>query len=417
MKLSKIYQKFIRFTDNVKISVMLRCTYNRALRKRIASFNKDKSIERVKVCFLVYSSSVWKYQVLLSNLENDPNFECHVIIIPLLDNNGDVQWGVYDECVEYFEGSLSTVHKCIDGHWVDLNEILPNIVFYSDCWNISLDKYYQPVFTNYISCYVPYSHQVSYYDDYKSQYNQLFHNCMWKIFTPHKYEFEIFKNHSIMQGKNTLYTGYSDCSQIQLCRDNNNNIRGKKLIIWAPHHSVNWVERRYSNFLEMFDFMQKITIQFKDDVDFVFKPHPMLKEVLKARSDWGNNRTAEYYKWWAEQSNTSIVEGSYIDLFNDSTAIIHDSGSFLAEYLYTGKPCYFVLSDEKIVESFNEFGKLCLEHYYKSTDIKEIENFILKVCIEQKDEMKGERMAFIEKELSDSLKASQKIKECLLELM
>lgn len=62
--------------------------------------------------------------------------------------------------------------------------------------------------------------------------------------------------------------------------------------------------------------------------------------------------------------NSMLSEGDYIDLFLSSDGIIHDSGSFIAEYLYTRKPALHTMTNPKTYEEFNEIGKQCLDVYY-----------------------------------------------------
>ena len=69
----------------------------------------------------------------------------------------------------------------------------------------------------------------------------------------------------------------------------------------------------------------------------VFKPHPMLKSKL-FRTKLGKAKTDDYFHFWETQSNTQFNDGEYIELFKQSDAMIHDSGAFLAEYIFTDKP-------------------------------------------------------------------------------
>ena len=73
---------------------------------------------------------------------------------------------------------------------------------------------------------------------------------------------------------------------------------------------------------------------------WVFRPHPMLRAgavqqgVFKSEEEYDN-----YLEMWNELPNAQVIEGGmYVDIFETSDAMILDSVSFLAEYLYMHKP-------------------------------------------------------------------------------
>ena len=74
--------------------------------------------------------------------------------------------------------------------------------------------------------------------------------------------------------------------------------------------------------------------------------------------------------------------------------MIHDSGSFLTEYLYTSKPVLHTNRDEKISERLNSFGLKCFNKHYHAKSEHDIINFIENVVINEKDSMKEEREFF-----------------------
>ena len=121
-------------------------------------------------------------------------------------------------------------------------------------------------------------------------------------------------------------------------------------------------------------------------------PHPFLKSELYKL--WGKEKTDKYYECWNQLPNCSINLDSYIELFNESDAMILDSGSFSVEYLFTGKPSLFCYKNDKVVTEFNFFGKEALKMHYgcKSTD--DIDEFINNIVVNGNDFMKDKRTAF-----------------------
>ena len=112
-------------------------------------------------------------------------------------------------------------------------------------------------------------------------------------------------------------------------------------------------------------------------IDFCFKPHPALKEKLYTHKDWGINKTNDYYNFWNKGSNTILSEADYHDLFVQSDALILDSVSFSAEYLYLNKPYCFLIKDNfDYNSSLNEIGQKIFKILKKSNDMISMEIFI-----------------------------------------
>ena len=164
-----------------------------------------------------------------------------------------------------------------------------------------------------------------------------------------------------------------------------------KNLIWAPHHSINWKDRKYSNFLDMCELMLDFASKYEREINFAFKPHPMLKEILIEK--WGREKTYRYYDEWKKKPNCTVQEGDYEALFFYSDILIHDCGSFLAEYTYLDKTHIFVKSSEEIRESFNKFGKLCMDNII-SININEISNKKLDEILLQDSNNKTPKEAF-----------------------
>jgi hypothetical protein len=58
---------------------------------------------------------------------------------------------------------------------------------------------------------------------------------------------------------------------------------------------------------------------------------------LEQDPNWGSEKTTAYYDKWDNLDNGQFKSGDYVDLLT-SDALIHDCGSFMAEYLVVGKP-------------------------------------------------------------------------------
>ena len=83
-------------------------------------------------------------------------------------------------------------------------------------------------------------------------------------------------------------------------------------------------------------------------------------------------------------------------MFLTCDALIHDSASFIVEYLYTGKPSLFLAKDTDIRSRFNEIGNKALDVLYIGNNKTDIYNFINEVVLSDIDNKKFERLNFYE---------------------
>lgn len=350
-----------------------------------------KGKEKIKVVFLAIHKSVWKVDPVFKKMLDDPYFEPVILVCPYVQYDRNRMLKGLEDCYEYFKAKEYPVINSYDegnDKWVTLEVINPDIVFFTNPHNLTRKEYYEDAYLNYLSCYVPYSFDVSRYDNYVAQYNQVFHNAIWLIFAPHNTDLNIYKSYSQGQSNNVVMTGYPFIESF-LNKDRSLMVwkpqnKIKKKLIWAPHHTIDTPSLPYASFLKIADFMKDISLQFSSEVQFAFKPHPILKSKLYIHPDWGKEKTDEYYSFWNHADNTQYCDGEYISLFLESDAMIHDSGSFLAEYLFLSKPVLFTsnLDVECMKQFYNDFGLSALHSHYIAEGEKQkdkIELFIREV--------------------------------------
>ena len=134
-------------------------------------------------------------------------------------------------------------------------------------------------------------------------------------------------------------------------------------------------------------------------IDFIFRPHPLLFTQIIIHKAYGEDSQSfvENYLKQIEQIPNMIYQegGDYFESFATSSALIHDCGSFISEYLYTDKPEAFIIeSNETIKREFTPFGEEVLTHLYLLSTKKDIIDFIDSVVLQEQDFMKQERITF-----------------------
>lgn len=350
--------------------------------------------EKLKVVFLAIHKSVWKVDPVFQKMLKDPFFEPIILVCPYTPYGEERMWQDMQEAYEYFEQKgypLLSSYVENEQRWLKLEEIQPNIVFFTNPHDLTRKEYYEDAYLNYLSCYVPYFFLTTTHGNDQSIYNNKFHNAMWKSFMPHQYSMDRAKQISACEAKNCILTGYPSCEyfvnkSIATLTDRGawKKQLGKKRIIFSPHHTIDVGELEISNFISIADYMLDIAKKYKHKVQWSFKPHPILKSKLFLHPDWGRKKTEAYYNFWEEQEYTQLDDGDYTELFLQSDAIIHDCGSFIAEYLFIEKPCaYLELNGESQLKSINGFGKYALESYERIKSMDAIVEFVDSVIAEK----------------------------------
>ena len=177
---------------------------------------------------------------------------------------------------------------------------------------------------------------------------------------------------------------------------------GGKTILICPHHTLEKIpgELSLSTFIKNADLFQRLPEMFPE-ITFVFRPHPLLFPRLATAKWWGEARTAAYRAALEAEPNVEFQQGGdYFRSFAESDALVHDCGSFLAEYFYTGKPqCYLLEGDRTVEEQFLPFSRRLLEHAYRAYTEAEIVDFLRRVVLAGDDPMREERAAFARQEV------------------
>lgn len=343
--------------------------------------NKIKNKNRINIIFLTNHVSQWKYQSLFNLFNKFKKYKTNVIFIPDDNYSNNYQSEYNFNKLEFKKSNIDLVssYDIQNNSWINIKKIYePDIVFFSRSLLKSKKKYSILDFTDSLNCYVPYSLFIDKND--KLQCATLFHKLLWKQFLPFEDNLTIARNH--YDANNVVISDYPGCDSFKLNKKNNkvwkNN--SNKKIIWAPHHTIEFFNKKnyFSTFLNTFEDLIFLSKKYKDSIDFCFKPHPALKQKLYSHTNWGKIKTDNFYNFWRNSSNTILSESNYQNLFIESDALILDSVSFAAEYLYMEKPYCFLTKDNfDYNASLNVIGKKIFNIIDKSNDLSSLDNFII----------------------------------------
>lgn len=349
--------------------------------------------KKINIIFLAMNPDMWRYDGVYRKFANDARF--NPIIVTAMRNIPDIDVRIEEQeiMVSYFAKrgfSIVRGYNSAIGKWINLDELRPDIIFHTQPYTRIVERTFE--FFNHLKalhCYAPYSFQLS--NVLWNWDNDLQQYC-WKIFYVGNMQLEQCKRFSRIGNCNAVPAGYCFEEEYQesvadiesansiWCNDS------RKRIIWAPHHSIRPNEMfKVSSFLEIADLMIKLRDEYKDRVVFAFKPHPVLKTKLSDM--WGDSRADAYYADWANAENSFDAQGDYHALFAGSDAMIHCSGSFIVEYLYTGKPVAYVYSKTRNPPDIGPIGHAALQAHYPLRSEADIRKFIDDVVLGGCDSM------------------------------
>lgn len=355
----------------------------------------------INVVFFALFDSVWKYDQLYHLMDEDSRFNPIILVCPI------ISYGREDMLLNMEKSSnlfLSRGYNVMPAYnpktrkYVDVRtELKPDVIFYTNPYKGLIDdRYYIDRYPDILTCYTPYG--INECNEYKIVYDSLLENLVWKHYLGFTNHIRYAKEYSRVKGRNTVYSGFPGVDRFIHPHTPTKDVwkikdRNIKRIIWAPHHTItDYAFVHYSTFLEYCDFMFEMAQKYENNVQIAFKPHPLLRNRLELM--WGKEKTLEYYSKWENLPNGILNNGAYEDLFLTSDAIIHDSGSFICEYLYTGNPAMFLSNGKEFNKRYNDFAQDCLKRYYIGKNKDDIEQFILNI-ITGTDSLKKDRHEFI----------------------
>lgn len=398
---------------------------------------KLKQNKKIKVAFLPISAAEWPAEYIYRKLEMDTRFEPEVIPVPLIGRPKKERGKVYMQTYDFFANGNYNVKKVYNAEteeivgWEDIGG-MPDIVVHVTPWYLNLAHNYQvgKLPLNVLNVYISYGFKIadSINGSYAKEcvYNKEFMNIMWKVYTETPQNYQGFKNYQTLHAKNVVNSGYI---KMDYFYDNHNYSNEKLMKMWSipnggdihkykkilitPHFSIadtNVVS--FSTFEKNMYFYVYLAKKYRENVSFIFKPHPNLRNALIKN---GYMKSIDEYEAYLDEfrklPNASVCEeGDYLELFDTSDGIIDDSVSFIGEYMYVDRPMLFL---ERPEQRFNELGKALIKAHYKvcGEDYMGIDNFVNDVVINSNDYMKQEREAIFSEELDyysyNGIKASE----------
>ena len=239
------------------------------------NLNTLKSKEKIKIGFVVYTGSMWFLDKLLYSLQKDERFEVKIIVGEFEINNPTASKETFSKAIKYFSGKYGNRVIVVNENFtVEKYDILfyltpyefvePNI----NSLNISLSK---------LLCYVSYSYMLA---ENINKVNLPLHSLSWKFFCDSAFYVNMVKKYIHVDTDNQIYCGYPKMDDFYTSKTVSKKTN-KKVIIYAPHQSVNYKGSKSATFEINYKLLLEIAKKYSDTTYWFIKPHPLLRANSK----------------------------------------------------------------------------------------------------------------------------------------
>lgn len=375
--------------------------YLRAVPARVEALSRKP---RIRVLFWAMHPAYWRADSLYRAMREHPRFEPLIVVCGSVERGREAMLRDTEEMARHLERQGLPFLRVYDpqtDRWANLrHEFDPDLLLYAKPYTGLLPRAYEfDRFLDKLFLYLPYGIQTTNLPELcDTRYSRL----SWMQF----YETPLVFKHSPILERNTRITGSPKADAFLRRAQEGPASPWKpqagpteaKRVIWAPHHSIGGGSLAYSNFLLVADDFLALAQRMAGQVQFAFKPHPLLRTTLYAHKDWGRERTDAYYRAWAEAPNLQFEDGDYVDLFLTSDALIHDCGSFTVEYLMTCHPALY-LAKSHHEDTLNGFGREAFALHYQGSTMADVEHFLRDTVLGGDDPLAARRKAFFRNHL------------------
>lgn len=358
-------------------------------------FKKLKGRTHFNVAFYVYDDTKWKCQSVYDLMEESALFTPYIFVTKNAAPGNNCNYQTDDDLekvYDFFKTKDMRVLKafdCSNQSYIPFEDMKPkpDIIIYQHPWYVETSQ--GPVVCSEfaLTYYVPY-----FFSDSEERFecDLRFHRYIYKYYIPDDFYKNLYSQYMPDKGQKLVTTGYPFFDYFYLNKEHNE----EKYTIYAPHWTVCGDNIRYGTF----DWNGWKILEYAEthpELNWVFKPHPLLYKFLCSSGYMSKEKADEYYNRW-RKAGILYDKGDYLDLFQKSRMLITDCGSFLIEYFLTEKPCIHLRSEDF---KGNKLVREICKNYYETQTVEELEKY-LHLLIDEKQDPKMEDRKNALKELS-----------------
>lgn len=354
--------------------------------------------ERLRVCFLVCDIAQFSAEPVYQRMRGDSRFEPFIAVVPRVTRGEAFLRDTQQKTIDVLTARYGEVERLYDPDtrrrepFGDRADIVYTSIIYTEQ---TFFDYTAEVLSEHalVAC-ITYGYSGLLNANANHAIAQPEIAMMWHYFVSNTPTMELWTKTNPYLRYSARLSGYAKMDRLATVPVHPER---PKTVIIAPHHSLaqNGDGLELSTFLIHSELFLQLPKEYPE-IKFVFRPHPLLFPRLATSKWWGEAKTAAYRAAMEAQPNVEFQQGGdYFETFANADALIHDCGSFLAEFFYTGKPqCYLFANHETEVREFLPFGQKLLDLSHKAYDASGIRRFIDEVVVGGQDGRAAERNEF-----------------------
>ncbi len=379
----------------LELKTLANCNYiEKNVKKVRKKLIKKVKKTKLKVGFLIYDETKWKCQSLYDLFVQSKEFEPVILATKNASPQSNFNYQkpeTVKKVYQFFKNKGMNVEYAWDfgsDSFIPFEKFNLDIIFYQHPWYIETTqgpvKCSRDSLTYYIPYYLPNT-------TLPQDYYLRFHRYVHKYYVLNENLCERYRALMKNKGKNLVAVGTPQLDYFYF-KTNESDKKNKKYLIYAPHWSVNHHNTiAYSTFL----WSGRVVLEYAKkhpELNWLFKPHPLLKSALLTNKYWSEEEIEEYYKEW-DKIGLRYESGDYLELFSESFAMITDCGSFLTEFFLTKMPVIRLKSPDCV--PCYDFVEKIISSYYNAVNERELEKHFNEVILNKNDYKKQERLELL----------------------
>lgn len=346
---------------------------------------------KVKVAFVVNEAAKWNCDSVWDYMIDHPSWD-PVVVVSLANYSRKInklnRSTKYSEEFDFYikiDPDAIPLYSESEDIQYPIEDLDADIFFFQQPWGMR--DFPKRVSGTGLACYMHYGFLMMNAEE--KHYNlRSFHPYLWRYFSQSKLHRCVHLITDNLAAKRIVVTGYPKLDYY-LDGDKTVNEDRRKRVIFAPHHSLGKKTLNMSTFRWSGEFVFDLA-RTHPDIDWIYKPHPNLEFTVVKNGVMTKEEYVNYLNSWEELDNCQVLTGgNYLYVFDSSDLLITDCGSFLAEYLPTGRPIIH-LKNKGAVE-FHKFGEVLSEGFYQAENPEELMEIFRNVFLEGNDSLTERR--------------------------
>jgi len=348
----------------------------------------------IRIDFLFQMPEVWSsWETIWESCVSDERIKCRLILLPFLH-------GSAPDVGRARRFLAQKGYPFTDLSAYDLDRDPPDIVFVQNPYDSTRPEEFNTsalLERGIKIVYVPYGLDVGGGEEnIRWQYDLDTQRKAWRIFVRSEIHRRMYAEHCQSGNEHVIVSGHPKMDRIVAQRMQRLDgpvaaERDGRVVLWCPHFSVGG--KGWSTYDKLVD---PILSYFKahPNMTLIVRPHPLFFPTLRAQGLLDEGGEAALRQRLSEGNIRLDEAESYIPSFDASDALMADAGSFLLEYLPTGKPILYL--ENPYGPGLNETGSF-VSNYYQARD-KEGVTIFLDMVSKGHDPKRDKRIALLKEQ-------------------